>query len=143
MASPLLNRNKTNSLTTQIRDAERQVLNRQRKVDFRTDTLMRNIHQLMTAPATLLLASGIGFIIGELTKRQPSVVNATSDKPVAPETSPLRVALNLITSIQSLYSALPIVWMMKTFYPPAPSGQTPEQQVHPAMADSGTSETVT
>ncbi|MGZ8223300.1 MAG: hypothetical protein ACXWT0_16795, partial [Methylobacter sp.] len=78
------------SLTAQIRDAERQVLNRQRGIGVRTATLVRKTHQQMTAPESLLLAGGIGFIIGELTKRQTLKVRSTADKPRAAETTPLR-----------------------------------------------------
>ncbi len=118
MAAYLLNRSKPKSLTAQIRDAERQVLNRQREVGVRAATLVRKIHQQMTAPATLLLAGGIGFIIGELTKRQTSKFRSTADKPRTAETSPLTTALNLITSAHTLYMALPIAWMMKSFHQP-------------------------
>jgi hypothetical protein len=118
MADYLLNRSKPKSLTAQIRDAERQVLNRQRRVGVSAATLVRKIHQQMTAPATLLLAGGIGFIIGELTKRQPPKSPGTADKPRADEPSPLTTALNLITSIRTLYMALPIAWMMKSFHQP-------------------------
>jgi len=114
------------SLTAQINAAERQVLNRQQEVGIRTTTLVRKIHQQMTAPATLLLAGGIGFIIGELTKRQTSKKRpGTVDKPQATESSPLRIALNLITSARTLYTALPLVWMMKSYRQPDASGQTP------------------
>ncbi len=116
MADYLLNRSKPKSLTAQIRDAERQVLNHQRRVSVSAATLVRKIHQQMTAPATLLLAGGIGFIIGELTKRQPPKSPGTADKPRAAETSPLTTALNLIASIRTLYMALPIAWMMKSFH---------------------------
>lgn len=128
MVSYLLNRSKANSLTTQIRVAEQQVLIRQRRVEMCTDTLVRNIHQQMTSPATLLLAGGTGFIIGELTKRQTPKLRSTADKPLGAETSPLKIALNLITSIQTLYTALPLVWMMKTFYQPGSSNQTSERR---------------
>ncbi|WP_411728125.1 hypothetical protein [Methyloglobulus sp.] len=139
MASNFLNRSKANSLTNQIRAAERQVLTRQRRIEMRTDTLVRNIHQQMTTPATLLLVSGTGFIIGELTKRQTPKFRGTADKSLGSETSPLKIALNLITSIQTLYTALPIVWMMKAFYKPGSSGQSSERQFQPVTpASSGT-----
>jgi len=120
------------SLTAQINATERQVLNRQQEVGIRTTTLVRKIHQQMTAPATLLLAGGIGFIIGELTKRQTSKKRpGTGDKPQAAETSPLRIALNLITSARTLYTALPLVWMMKSYRQPDASGQTPTPYSQP------------
>lgn len=110
----LPNRIKPRSLNTQIRDAERQVLKRQRVVGARTDRLVRKIHQQMTAPATLLLAGGIGFILGEITHcRQGSTRRGG-----AAGASPLRSALKFATSIQTLYSALPLVWILKFFRRP-------------------------
>jgi hypothetical protein len=136
-ASHLLNRSKANSLATQIKAAERQVLNRQRRFNIRTGTLMRNIEQRVAAPSTLLLVCGAGFIIGELTKCQPAKSDSKSGKNVNAETSPLRIAFNLISSIQTLYTALPMVWMAKTFLQPDSSGQPPNRQYQAAKSASG------
>jgi hypothetical protein len=128
---------KPKSLAAQIRDAERQVLKRQQGVGVRTTTLVREIHQQMTAPATLLLAGGIGFIIGELTKRQTTNSRGATDKPRAAETSPLTTALNLIGSAHTLYMALPIAWIMKSFNQPRTSGcQASKRQSRPVPASS-------
>ncbi len=127
----LLKRNKPKSLRTQIGDAERELLNRQRRVGVRTATLVRNIHQQVTAPATLLLAGGIGFILGELTQRQTTKSRGAAGKLRTTETTPLRTALNLMTSIHTLYTALPLAWLMKSFYQPDLSGQTSERQFQP------------
>jgi hypothetical protein len=98
------------SLAARIRQAERQVAKRQRGVDVQSGRLVRQIHQQMTAPGTLLLAGGIGFIIGELTKRQtPKMLGAV-------ETTPWRTALNLATSAHTLYTALPLAWIVKSFH---------------------------
>lgn len=109
-----LKRNKPKSLIlrTQIGDAERELLNRQRRVEVSTDTLVRNIHREVTAPATLLLAVGIGFILGELTQRQSTRTRVAA----ITETSPLKTALNLMTSIHTLYTALPLAWLLKSFH---------------------------
>ena len=112
----LLKRNKPKSLRAQIKAAERELLNRQRRVGVRTATLVRNIHQQVTAPATLLLAGGIGFILGELTQRQTTQSRGSAGKLRATETTPLRTALSLMTSIHTLYTALPLAWMMKSFH---------------------------
>ncbi|MEQ1739052.1 MAG: hypothetical protein ABL884_04015 [Methyloglobulus sp.] len=128
MASYFLNRSKANSLASQIRAAERQVLNRQRRISIRTGTLVRNIEQQMTAPSTLLLVSGAGFIIGELTKRKPSKVDGSGHTTKDTGISPLKVALNLVTSIQTLSTALPIVWLMKSFIQPDSSSQLSNEQ---------------
>jgi len=128
---------KPKSLAAQIRDAERQVLKRQQEVGVRTTTLVRKIHQQITAPATLLMAGSIGFIIGELTKRQTTNSRGTTDKPRATETSPLTTALNLIGSAHTLYMALPIAWIMKSFNQPGASGrQASKRQSRPVPASS-------
>jgi len=124
---------KPKSLAAQIRDAELQVLKRQQGVDVRTTTLVRKIHQHMTAPATLLLAGGIGFIIGELTKRQTLNSRGTADKPRTAETSTLTTALNLIISVRTLYMALPIAWIMKSFNQPCASGRQASKRQSRAM----------
>ena len=132
MKAYFLSRSKTRSLTAQIRGAEQQILNRQRRVDGRAAKLAGNIQQQITAPATLLLAGGIGFIIGELTKRQPSRPHDTADKLHSAQVSPLRIALNLMISIHTLYTALPLAWIIKSFYQPRTSGhQAPERQPQP------------
>jgi len=112
----LLKRNKSKSLRTQIRNVERELLNRQQMTGVRTATLVRKIQQQMTAPATLLLAGGIGFILGELTQCQTAKSRGAADKLRTTETTPLRTGLNLITSIHALYTALPLAWMMKSFH---------------------------
>lgn len=126
------------SLTAQINAAERQVLNRQQQARIRKATLVRKIHRQMTAPATLLLAAGIGFIIGELTKRPRPKLHGTDGKPQVAESSPLRIALNLITSARTLYTALPLAWMMKPYFQSAASTQSPKWQSHRIAASDAT-----
>lgn len=121
------NRNKTKSLTVQIRQAERQVLKRQRGVGIRADMVARKIRQQMTAPATLLLAGGIGFIIGELTKRRPPKFRGAADKSGIAGTTPLRTVLNLVTTAHTFYRALPLVWLMTSFRQPGAARQAPER----------------
>jgi hypothetical protein len=69
----------------------------------------------MTNPATLLLASGIGFILGELTQCQNPKSHSCTDEPRATEATPLRTTLNFMIFVHTLYTALPRVWMMKSF----------------------------
>jgi hypothetical protein len=131
------NRINPTSLSAQIKHAEQQVLNRKRKISVGTTTLVRKMQQQMIAPTTFLLAAGVGFLIGEITKREPSKTRDTTDKPNTVETSPLRTALNLVTSIQTLYTALPIAWMINTFNQRGTSsGQAPEQPVQEASGAS-------
>ncbi|WP_333872932.1 hypothetical protein [Methylobacter sp.] len=116
------NQDQSKLLTDEIKAAEWQVLNRQQLIDFRTNLLVRKIYQQLTDPGSLLLAAGIGFIVSEITKRRPAKVRSTvdktekTDKTISTETSPLKVAMNLITSAQTLYTALPLVWLMKSRY---------------------------
>ena len=112
----LLKRTKSKSLKAQIGAVERKLLNRHQRVGVRTATLVRKIQQQMTAPATLLLAGGMGFILGELTQRQTAKSRGAADKLRTTKTTPLRTGLNLITSIHTLYTALPLAWMMKSFH---------------------------
>jgi hypothetical protein len=128
---------KSRSLTAQIRAAEQQIVIRQQGVGVRTATLLKKIHQEITAPSTLLLAGGIGFIIGELTRRQTTNIRDTANQQNTTETSPLRTALNLITSVHTLYMALPIAWKVKFFGKPGTSSrQVSQQQAQPVSAAS-------
>ncbi|MGZ5017990.1 MAG: hypothetical protein ACXV8U_19640 [Methylobacter sp.] len=113
-----VNQSKSKFLDDQIRQAEWRVQKHQQMVDLRTTTLVQKIYQQLTDPASLLLAGGIGFILGEVTKRQTSKPRATDgkDKARSTETSPLKVVLNLMTSAQTIYTALPIVWMLKSHF---------------------------
>ena len=129
---------KSTSLTAQIRAAEQQILIRQQGVGVRTATLIKKIHQKITAPTTLLLAGGIGFIIGELTKRQLPNNSDTANKQRTTGTSSLRTTLNLIASAHTLYMALPIAWKVKFFDKPGTSSrQAPKRQGQPVPTTSG------
>ena len=134
MATSLPNRSNPQSLTAQIRAAEQQVLHRQRAVGARAAALVRKLHQQMTAPATLLLAGGIGFIVGELTQHPSSAFPGTADKPRPAETTPWRTALNLLASAHTLYTALPLAWLMKSSRPPGASRPAPQRRDRPVAA---------
>ena len=114
---------KSNSLTAKIRDAEQQLVIRQRGVGIRTDALIKKIHRQITAPSTLLMTVGVGFILGELTQRRTSNNHPVAGKQRTYGASPLRTALNLITSIHTLYMALPIAWKIRIFHPSAKQGR--------------------
>lgn len=128
---------KSKSLEAQINDMEHLALIHQRKVSVRTTILLRKMHQQITTPTTLLLAGGIGFIIGELTKRQAPESLSNNNKSITTDTSPLTTALNLIASAHTLYMALPIAWIMKTFEQSRASSnhQAPNQPGHPVSND--------
>lgn len=115
MAIYTRNRINPTSLSVQIKDAEQKILSRQRNICVSADMLVRKVQQQMIAPTTFLFAVGVGFLLGEITKHQPSKARGITDKPHTVEASPLRTALSLVTSIQTLYTALPIAWMIKSF----------------------------
>jgi hypothetical protein len=98
------------SINAQIRATERQLSNHQHAVDSHAKTL---VGKLYVKPGTLLFAAGIGFVFGELTKCQSS---GTGDTPQTDETSPLKVALDLLASARTLYAALPLVLMITSRY---------------------------
>lgn len=108
MLDTILNGNQTKSLTAQIKDAELQVLKHQHMVIIRADTLIQKTQQQMTAPASLLLAGGIGFVLGELTKSKSFKPHGTREKPQVAETTDitktLMSALNQVVTINALYT---------------------------------------
>ncbi|WP_157770284.1 hypothetical protein [Methylomonas koyamae] len=112
-------RHETASLNERIRHAERQLSSRRRQVETAAAVLIDNIHRQMTAPASLLLASATGFIVGELTESQPSPAADTAGRtnPTATKT-PLMTLFNLMASVHTLYTALPLAWTINAFYRP-------------------------
>lgn len=108
MLDTILTGSERNSLTDQIKDAELQVLERQRMVIVRVDTLIHKTQQQLTAPASLLLAGGIGFVLGELTKNksfEPHRANEESGVAATTDiTKILMNALNQLATINALYT---------------------------------------
>ncbi len=105
-----------NSLTIRIKRAERQVSNRQQRVGIHTADLLRHIHHQITSPASLLLASGIGFLIGELTKRNRPNTQGNPNAAATVSDTPLQTVLNLIAFSRTLYTTvLPLAWMVKAW----------------------------
>jgi hypothetical protein len=109
-----LNWGKSNSLATQIGEMERQVLAHRQAIPIHSYNLVRKIRLQMTAPSTLLLTSGVGFIFGELTKSQSLQSSDPDDKSKTAKTSPVITALNLVTTARTLYMALPIAWILQS-----------------------------
>ncbi len=118
MPAWIQHRKAVGSLNAQIRNAERQVLKRRQSLGNRTTSLLENIHKQMTAPATLLLASGIGFIAGELSKcppPRPAPLPEPTENTNVSASMHLRHVLSFLLSAHTLYNALPIAWMTKSF----------------------------
>jgi hypothetical protein len=112
------------SLTAEIKNAEEQLLKRHRVVDIRSAKLIEDIQQQLAAPSSLVIAGGVGFIVGEFTKTRSSgshragydkshATESTSItqllKSLASGTTPinqlLMTALNLMNSANALYMA--------------------------------------
>ncbi|OQW79927.1 MAG: hypothetical protein BVN35_00660 [Proteobacteria bacterium ST_bin11] len=107
-----------NSLSAQIASAERQLSVRRQAVGKRSSSLLGKIHAQMTAPATLLLASSVGFIAGELSNckpPRPAPTHRPSENSQAAASRHLRDLLGLLLSAHTLYNALPISWLRKYF----------------------------
>lgn len=102
-------RTPTASLTAQISDAERQLQNRRRLVEVRSIALRRAVQEWMTEPTVLLWAGGVGFLAGELTKRQTPEPQGSSPLPSPGHTffDTARTVIALATLVRPLFSALP------------------------------------
>jgi hypothetical protein len=104
------------TLAEQIKAIEHRIMSRQQGVHARTDILVKDLHRQMTAPATLLLVGGVGFIVGELTKRPPKKERQAAARTDA-DVTPLKKAVNLMSLLHSFYQALPLVWIMDVLFP--------------------------
>ncbi len=110
-----LNRHKPPSLGMKILAAEQRVSCRKRQIGIHSATLTQKIAQGLTTTPNLLLASGMGCIIGEVTK-QPTTTDGNGNNRPATQTTPLKTVLTLLSSIQALYAALPLVLVIKSAY---------------------------
>ncbi|MDT4328461.1 hypothetical protein ACQE3E_11130 [Methylomonas sp. MED-D] len=105
------------SLDAQISHAERQLAERRRSIKTDGAVLLSSLYKQMTAPASLLLAGGIGFVAGELShcpappSSAPSSGRLGQREPHSRTT--LSAALSLLLSAHALYKALPIAWLAK------------------------------
>jgi hypothetical protein len=132
------NLSRASSLSAQIRATERRVASRQRQIRIHAGIVSHKIESQLTTPTNLLLASGMGFIIGELTKNNQTVCGNGKDR--ATTTSPLKIALNLFSSIRTVYAALPLVLVVTSAFETkaAQTATTPGWQVDPAAPQATT-----
>ena len=126
---PILSKPK--SLTAQIREAERQLSIRQHQVTVRGASLLHNIHGWITAPATLLLASGVGFMAGEFTKPQTLKASGSNENSVDIKTTPWKTVMELMDLAQHFYVVLPLALMIKSFFQGFESNQASERRTQP------------
>jgi hypothetical protein len=72
----------------------------------------------------LLLACGIGFGFGELTRHSTPTCPETNGPPAGAETTPLKKALDLMLSARRLYVSLaPLVWIAASWQPAKADGE--------------------
>jgi hypothetical protein len=112
------------TLNAQIKQAECQVALRQQRVGVRAATLARQIGHDLTTPTSLLLAGGVGFGLGELTRRSTPSCPETNGPPAGAETTPLQTALDMLLSARRLYVSLaPLVWIVASWQPAKTNGE--------------------
>lgn len=121
-------RENSGNLTDEIRETELQIIDRQHRAQVHANRLVRDLRKELASPATLILAGGLGFIIGELTKgpsKKKEGSTASNKRRESESTSfaaavtPLIKVLGLQNLAPSLYQALPlaVMWIMDTFHP--------------------------
>lgn len=117
---------KSRTLSAQIRAAEQRVSDRQRQIAVHAATITQKVERQMSKPPNLLLASGIGFILGEVTQKAPVMTGKNGD---ATATTPLKVVMHLLASLQAVSAFLPLALLVITALeskPPA-SGSGPKR----------------
>jgi hypothetical protein len=97
------------SLNDRIREAGCRLQNQRRLVRVRGAALGRTLHHRITDPAVLLWAGGLGFLLGELTRRptpQPRGTDRPSDSGHPFFESVLNL-IKLVNGARTLFAALP------------------------------------
>jgi hypothetical protein len=107
-----MNQHLPSSLDAKIQAAERQISKRQLAIEQGAVGLVQKIQLKLTSTSSLLMAVGVGFVVGKLFQGQKATSFGKDGKAIRTE-SPLIVALNLITTARGLYSVLPVDWAMK------------------------------
>jgi len=124
------NKPKPNSLNGQIRDAERRWARCRQGVDNSGSRLFKHLGRRITAPDSLLLAGGVGFLFGEFSKRQTVHACRQQDDSTIAETTAWSITLNFISVLDKLYTALPLILIVKSWMdqgmPNTESGQRQE-----------------
>lgn len=104
------------ALTVRIEEVGQQIMDRQQCVHARANTLVRHLKHEMTLPTTLLLVGGVGFIVGELTKRPPKKERQAIKRDIEArlDATPLKEAGNFVSLARS-HLTLPLIWVVDTF----------------------------
>ena len=104
------NRNSTRpaSLNQRIREAERQLAGRQRSIGFRAAALGRSVRENLSSPIALLVAAGVGFAIGQFSKRKSAEPHAGTDPPSA-RPSIFATLMDAFTLASTVMAMLPAI----------------------------------
>ena len=103
MAGTDLQEKTPGSLAEQIAETERRLLNRQQLIGLRRSLLNQHVRQKITSPAALLVAGGVGFIIGDLTRGERKKGPLGEE---LPRTSPLmEVVDNVVGWVRPIFLA--------------------------------------
>lgn len=120
------------TLTAKIQETERRLWDRQLRAHVHTNALIKDLKKELASPTTLLLASELGFIVGELTKRPQKSEQISADHDhegvSRADTTPLKEALDFSSLLITLFNALPPTWIMETFHPEKEDGSTQKTQ---------------
>lgn len=92
------------SLAEQIEATEQRLLHRQQMLGIRRTLLTEGFRQQMTSPMALLIAGGIGFVVGDLTRRKGE--DSVTGNGNVPATSPLtEVVDNVVGWVRPIFVA--------------------------------------
>ncbi len=114
------------SLQAQIRDAERHVLQRETLVRLGKLKLLKNLRRQITSTPNLVLAGGIGFISGELSKCPKRQLSSSAVNAPTTEKTPFRNAITLILMARTFYTSFPVTWLIKRFKQSEISARKPD-----------------
>ena len=114
MAFSSLSRFKFKSLNTEIAATEGVLIYQHQHLAVGFGEWIIKVKQCMTAPANLILAGGCGFVLGELSQSYPHHSAGQSPQTVAVvKQSGLSNILNSLAFVHRIYSALPVVLLIK------------------------------
>jgi hypothetical protein len=126
MAPTMRQRHKPASLIVQITQAELRVLHHRQLVGVCASKLGQDLREQLTSPAMLLLAGGLGFVAGHMTRHQASTPS-NAEHPRAAHTQLLAKALKLIAFARTLSRIFPSAAMEFSVQSES-SSQTPAPQ---------------
>lgn len=99
-------REKPAPLSLRVTLAEQRVLTRRRNVSTRLSVLHQTLRREMGTPRALLWAGGLGFAVGEFTRR-PTRAPVKGKRPPAPPITLIDRVMKLVALVRTLSSVFP------------------------------------